>query len=134
MDRVVASVFEYINEKGGFRAFVWAKRGLVEDAGVDQPEGYRAQKSTIESSLLNHHIVRLEPMMPSAIDLAELKSRQFNVDTGFRTGDSSNDEEERSTSSRTNDGKGGGSTSPRDNEGADPLRREQEDLYTREQL
>ena len=116
-------MFEYINEKGGFRAFVWARRGLVEDAGVDQPEGYRAQKSTIESGLLNHHIVRLEPMVPSAIDLAELKSRQFNVDTGFRTGDLSEDEEERSTSSRTNeetstsspanDVEGGGSTSPR---------------------
>ena len=121
-----ASVFEYINEKGGFRAFVWAKRGLVEDAGVDQPEGYRAQKSTIESGLLNHHIVRLEPMVPSAIDLAELKSRQFNVDTGFRTGDLSEDEEERSTSSRTNEEtstsspasnvEGGGSTSPRLND------------------
>ena len=52
-----ASVFEYINKKGGFRAFLWAKRGLVEDAGVDQSEGYRAQKSTIESGVLNHHIV-----------------------------------------------------------------------------
>ena len=101
---------------------------------MDQPKGYLAQKSTIESGVLNHHIVRLEPMTPSAIDLAELKSRQFNVNTGFRTGDSSDDKEERSTSSRTNAGKGGGSTSPRDDEGAGPLRKEQEDLYTREQL
>ena len=36
------AVFRHINDNGGFRAFVWAKRGLVEDAGVGQPEGFGA--------------------------------------------------------------------------------------------
>ena len=70
----------------GFRAFVWAKRGLVRDTGVDQPNDglpYDASRSTVESGVLNHHIVRLEPMDPANIDLDQLKLRQFDVTTGF---------------------------------------------------
>ena len=57
-------VFQYINDNGGFRAFVWTKRGVVEDAGVGQPDGYGAERIAVESGILNHHVARLEPMEP----------------------------------------------------------------------
>ena len=31
------SVFNYINQNGVFRVYLWAKRGIVQDANVDQP-------------------------------------------------------------------------------------------------
>ena len=80
----VENVFNYINDKGGFRAFVWAKRGVVEDAGVGQPDGYGAKRIAVESGILNHHVARLEPMEPEKIDVATLWGKKFNVDTGFR--------------------------------------------------
>ena len=82
----VEKVFQYINENGGFRAFVWAKRGVVQDAGVGQPDGYGAERIAVESGILNHHLARLEPMEPEKIDVATLWQKQFNVDTGFRVG------------------------------------------------
>ena len=78
------SVFRYINENGGFRAFIWAKRGVVEDAGVDQPDGYGATRSTVESGILKRHVVRLEPMNPQNIDVEVLRSKQFDVTNGFK--------------------------------------------------
>ena len=80
----VEGVFNYINDNGGFRAFVWAKRGVVEDAGVGQPEGYGAERMTVESGILNHHVARLEPMEPEKIDVATLWGKKFNVDVGFQ--------------------------------------------------
>ena len=79
-------VCDYINDRGGFRAMIWVKRGQVQDQGVDQPNNglpYNAARATVESGILNHHIVRLEPMTPEAIDLDELNNLKFNVSTGF---------------------------------------------------
>ena len=82
----VEAVFQYINDNGGFRAFVWAKRGVVEDAGVGQPDGYGAERIAVESGILNHHLARIEPMEPEKIDVLTLWEKQFNVDTGFSVG------------------------------------------------
>ena len=82
------SVCEYINNHGGFRAMLWVKRGQVQDQGVDQPNNglpYNGTRTTVESGILNHHIVRLKPMTPEAIDLDELNKLKFDVATGFRT-------------------------------------------------
>ena len=65
---------------------MWAKRGVVEDAGVGQPEGYGAERIAVESGVLNHHLARLEPMEPENIDVATLWGKKFNVDVGFRVG------------------------------------------------
>ena len=81
------SVCDYINNHGGFRIFLWVKRGQVQDQGVDQPNDglpYNAARSTVESGILNHHIVRMEPMTPTAIDGEALNNLKFNVSTGFR--------------------------------------------------
>jgi len=53
---------------------------------VDQPDGYGAEKSTVESGVLNHDITRLEPMAPERIDVAELWQKRFDVDMGFHAG------------------------------------------------
>ena len=64
---------------------LWVKRGQVQDQVVDQPNNglpYNAARSTVKSGILNHHIVRLEPMTPEAIDLDALNDLKFNVATG----------------------------------------------------
>ena len=65
---------------------MWAKRGVVEDAGVSQPDGYGAERIAVESGILNRHLARLEPMEPEKIDVVTLWEKQFNVDTGFSVG------------------------------------------------
>ena len=77
---------ECINNHGGFPAILWVKHGQVQDQGVDQPKNgvsYNAACSTVKSGILNHHIVRLEPMTPGAIDLGALNGLKFNVATGL---------------------------------------------------
>lgn len=78
-------VCEYINTHGGFRAMLWVKHGQVQYQGENQPNNippYNAARSTVKSGISNHHITRLEPMTPEAIDLDTLNSIKFNVTTG----------------------------------------------------
>ena len=80
------SVFNYINENGGFRVFLWAKRGTIQDANVDQPLNglpYDGKSTMVESGVLNRHVVEIVPMTPDKIDLEELDSRKFDTSTGF---------------------------------------------------
>jgi len=73
----VESVFEYINEHGGFWIYLWVRRGKVEDQGVDQPNkglAWYATRATVGSGLIKHHVVRIEPANPAALDVASLMS------------------------------------------------------------
>ena len=80
------SVFSYINQNGGFRVYLWAKRGTVQDANVDQPLNglpYDGKSTMVESGVLNRHVVEIVPMTPDKIDLEELNGRKFDTSTGF---------------------------------------------------
>ena len=80
------SVFNYISQNGGFRVYLWAKRGIVQDANVDQPlKGlpYDGQSTMVESGQLNRHIVEIVPMAPERINLDELNNRKFDIRTDF---------------------------------------------------
>ena len=80
-------VMDHINGKGGFNVILWVKRGEVLDQGVDQPNNglaYNAARTDVESSKLNHHLVRLFPAMPEAINMEDLKDLQFNANTGLQ--------------------------------------------------
>jgi hypothetical protein len=60
-------VCNYINSKGGFMVVLWCKRGVVLDQGADQPNNglpYNAARTTVESGMLKHHIVKIVPMKP----------------------------------------------------------------------
>ena len=84
----VASVFRYINEHGGFRIYLWVRRGEIKDQGVDQPNrglAWNAERATVESGLIKHHIVRMEPANPAALDVDALEGFKFNVSSGFNT-------------------------------------------------
>ena len=80
------SVFNYINQNGGFRVYLWAKRGIVQDANVDQPlKGlpYDGESTMVESGHLNRHVVEIVPMAPERINLDELEQRKFDIRTDF---------------------------------------------------
>ena len=67
---------------------LWVKHGRVQDQGVNQPNNglaYNVARATVESGILNRHIVSLEPMTPEAIGSDALNNLKFNVATGFRT-------------------------------------------------
>ena len=84
----VASVFRYINEHGGFRIYLWVRRGEVEDQGVDQPNkglAWNAARATVKSGLIKHHIVQIEPANSAALDVATLNGLKFDVSSGFNT-------------------------------------------------
>ena len=79
-------VFTYINSIGGFMVVGWAKRGEVEDQGVDQPNNglpHNAPRVMVQSGNLNHHISKLEPTNPEAINLITLDGFKFDVNEGF---------------------------------------------------
>ena len=81
-----ANVFTYINSLGGFMVVGWAKRGEVEDQGVDQPNNglpHNAPRVMVQSGNLNHHISKLEPTNPDAINLITLDGYKFDVNVGF---------------------------------------------------
>ena len=66
----------------------WVKRGEVEDQGVDQPNNglsHNAQRVMVQSGNLNHHISKLEPTIPEAINFITLDAFKFNVNTDFDT-------------------------------------------------
>ena len=47
----------------------------VEDQGVDQPNkglAWNAARATVKSGLIKHHMVRIEPANPAALDVATL--------------------------------------------------------------
>ena len=84
----VASVFRYINEPGGFRIYLWVRRGEVEDRGVDQPNrglAWNAERATAKLGVIRYHIVRMEPSNPAALDVDALEGFKFNVSSGFNT-------------------------------------------------
>ena len=83
------NVFNYINSIGGFMVFGWVKRGEVEDQGVDQPNNglpHNAQRVMVQSGNLNHHISRLDPVNPEAVNFITLNAFKFNVNTDFNVG------------------------------------------------
>ena len=88
-DRIYATatnVFNYINTIGGFIVVGWVKRGEVEDQGVDQPNNglpHNAQRVMVQSGNLNHHISKLEPMNPEAVNFITLNGCKFDVNAGF---------------------------------------------------
>ena len=90
-DRLFASfdgICIYVNNNGGWRVSGWVKRGKVQDQGVDQPNNglpFNASRTTVESGLLNYHIVELQPMSPMELDLEVLNRLKFDVTTGFET-------------------------------------------------
>ena len=84
----VESAFEYINEHRGFRIYLWVRLGKVEDQGVDQPNkglSWKATRATVESGLIKHHVVLIEPASPAALDVATLNGLKFDVSSGFNT-------------------------------------------------
>ena len=84
----VENVTEYINGLCKFRVLGWAKRGEVQDQGVDQPNNglpYNAARVMVQSGTLNHHITRLDPMKPQNVDIDHLEKMKFNVDRDFET-------------------------------------------------
>lgn len=80
-------VCEYINANGGFMIVLWCKRGQVLDQGADQPNNglpHNAARTTVESSNIKHHIVRVFPMEPERLDLDHIQQMKFDVVSGFR--------------------------------------------------
>jgi hypothetical protein len=89
-------VFQYINERGGFRIIGWAKRGMIRDqgAGVQQENqgqqrgGYGQQanqannNNMIENAEVRYHIVRVDPSEPENIDLEELNALKYTMGEG----------------------------------------------------
>lgn len=90
-DRLFAAldnVTKNINETCKFRIIGWAKRGEVQDAGVDQPNNglpHNASRVMVQSGTLIHHITRLDPMNPAAVNMTLLKSMKFDVVNDFVT-------------------------------------------------
>ena len=84
----VESVFRYINENGGFRIYLWVRRDEVEDQRVDQPNrglAWNAERATVETGLIKHHIVQMEPANPAALDVDAIDGLKFDVSSGFNT-------------------------------------------------
>ena len=84
------NVFDYINSIGGFMVIGWVKRGEVEDQGVDQPNNglpFNSQRVMVQSGTLNHHISKMEPVNPEAVNLITLDGFKFNVNSGFEVSD-----------------------------------------------
>ena len=82
------SICNYVNNNGGWRVSGWVKHGKVQDQGVDQPNNglpFNASRTTVESGLLNYHIVEIQPMSPMELDLEVLNRLKFDVTTGFET-------------------------------------------------
>ena len=82
----IQGVTAYINNHGGFLAFLWVKRGEVNDQGVDQPNNglpNNAAHTRVESGVLKHHIVRLDPMIPESSDIEQFDELKFDVKNGF---------------------------------------------------
>ena len=82
-----SNVMTCINNRGGFNAILWVKRGEVLDQGVDQPNNglaCNAARTEVESSSLNHHIVRLFPAAPDAINTEDLNALKFNAVAGLQ--------------------------------------------------
>ena len=66
--------------------YLWAKRGTVQDANVDQPLNglpYDGKSTMVEPGVLNKHVVEIVPMTPDKIDLEELRNRKVDTSTGF---------------------------------------------------
>ena len=66
--------------------YLWAKRGIVQDANVDQPLNGLAcdgQSTMVELGQLNRHVVEIVPMATERINLEELNNRKFDIRTDF---------------------------------------------------
>eukprot|EP00957_Ditylum_brightwellii_P126853 9669592-Ditylum_brightwellii.AAC.1 len=62
----------------------WLKHGEVEDQGVDQPNNgltHNAQRVMVQSGNSNHHISKIEPMNPEAVNFITLDEYKFDVNT-----------------------------------------------------
>ena len=79
----IEKVVNYINRTGKFRVIGWMKRGTVEDQGVHQPGTFNGPKVRVQSGNINHHITRVDPMMPQLIDKRHLDSLKFDTTNGF---------------------------------------------------
>ena len=84
MDRyldTVVNVTTYINNLCGRRSIGWVKPGEALDQSVDQPNNrlpYNAQRQTVQSANLKHHLVTLEPMAPHRVDIDRLNGLKFD--------------------------------------------------------
>ena len=77
-----------INNNGKFRVIGWVKRGEVQDQGVDQPNRglpNNAGRVMVEAGTVNHHITRLDPMMPELLNRRTLQQKKFDIHYDFRT-------------------------------------------------
>ena len=82
-----ADVTEYVNRLGNFRIVGWAKCGEIQGQGVAQPVNglqQNAARVMVQSGTLNHHICRIKPMKPSALNQVYLNTLEFDIQTGFR--------------------------------------------------
>ena len=83
-------VTKYINRLCKFRIIGWAKRGEVQDQGVDQPNNglpHNASRTMVQSGTLNHHVTRVDPMRPESVNIEYLNSLKFDIVEGFQTTD-----------------------------------------------
>jgi len=84
MDRYLDTVMDvttYINNLCGWRSIGWVKPGEALDQSVDQPNNglpYNAQRQTVQSANLKHHLVTLEPMAPHRVDIDRLNGLKFD--------------------------------------------------------
>ena len=46
---------------------------------------WNAERATVESGLIKHHMVPMEPANPAALDVAALDGLKFDVSSGFNT-------------------------------------------------
>ena len=79
-------VTSYINGLCKFRVIGWAKRGEVQDQGVDQPNNglpYNSSRVMVQSGTLTHHITRLDPMKPEKVNIQQLNEMKFDTVKDF---------------------------------------------------
>lgn len=82
----LSQCIDFLTRNGGVRVIGWIKRGEVQDQGVDQPNNglpYNAPRVMVQAGTLNHHITRIDPMVPENIDLDVLGHLKFDVNSIF---------------------------------------------------
>jgi hypothetical protein len=88
-------VFQYINERGGFRIIGWAKHGMIRDQGAGVQQGNQGQQggygqqanqannnNMVENAEVRYHIVRFDPSKPENINLKELNALKYTMGEG----------------------------------------------------
>ena len=79
-------IWTHVNNKGAFQLYGLNKYGEVQDQGFDQSTNglaYNVPRQMAHAGILNHHIVRLDPLYPETIDLEEMERIKFNGVSGL---------------------------------------------------